>query len=38
MKHNEYYNQKAGRILIPEEFYAVEVFNYDVISDVLALQ
>jgi hypothetical protein len=38
MKHNECYNQKAGRILIPEEIYAVEVFNYNVISDCLVLQ
>ena len=34
MKHNEYYNQKPGRILIPKEVCVVEAFNYNVISDV----
>lgn len=38
MKHNEYYKQKAEGILIPEEDYVVEVFNYNVISDGLVLQ
>jgi hypothetical protein len=38
MKHNEYYNQKAERILIPEEIYSVDVFYFNVISDGLVLQ
>jgi hypothetical protein len=30
MKHNEYYSQKAERIVIPDEDYAVELLNYKV--------
>jgi hypothetical protein len=30
MKNDEFYSQKAGRIVIPDEVYAVEVFNYKV--------
>jgi hypothetical protein len=28
MKDNEYYSQKALRIVIPDEVYVAEVFNY----------